>query len=299
MPVNRNAVIAAAVLCLEAAVPAGAQNKPILGSDWTRVKFDLDYPARLAEKCYPTFKFVVQRSVLDITCPFPADPKDRGRGRVVTNSYFWSPTKFQIEYVVYSTKRKGLEGSPVSEWLISDSGKITRRGEEVGSNLKYNPKMPVFNIASDAQLVEVWPAKFPKFLYSSFAHGNATLGRYLKALARGVGGYSIETDERVVRMSLQEIPQYRIVATRPARGNRPASRIEMIFSEMPGLPVEINSTYGSKYDLRWTSAWLNDRPGSFPPSPSYIGLTEHQKSGNANQKGGKPTKKGGKKAAAK
>src|SRR5579862_4344410 len=160
-------------------------------SDWVPAPFwDAGSAAPKAEEMFKSFKNVVLTTQLDIKCPFSGAPDSPfGQGQLTTNAYFWSFSKYQIQYNVYSTK-KGTAGAPVSEFIVSfGKGPIVRHGAEVGPNARYDPKSKLFNVATDQQLVELWPSRFPKYLYSPFVGGNATLSRYIKAVLRGVGGY--------------------------------------------------------------------------------------------------------------
>lgn len=243
-------------------------------SDWQLgPNVDPIHLATNAETAFRTFKNVHLRTVMDITCLAPADPSGHVRGRMVMDSYFWSINKVQIEYVAYG-------GVPTSEWFVIDgSGTRYRFGPEVKGDPKSKGRAPIFNVGSEAALVELWPHEFPKLLFSSFGGGNATLSRYVKALKNGTGKYKVSVWKRYVRAGESWHLQHRILATREKVGKSPASTVEIVFDgEAPFLPQSIRATYGTDYELRWSSAWYNN--AQMPRDPTLIG--EAGKPGSKN-----------------
>lgn len=259
MIVNRSLPILAGLLFLR--LPASAQISN-LGGDWVPCRQDLAFAfGARTESLFKSFHMVAGGVELVYKAPTAADPLKYGYGKMFMNEYFWSPSRFRIEYMVY-------DKIPEQEYLAVD-GKIMRRLGPVvtpkGTN--YSPSQGLFNVASDEQLVESWPKNFPKLLFSPFVGGNATLSRYLAALKRGVGGYKISTNVRRV----QAIVQYQIYAERSATKGRPASTVEMIFNANPGLPTRIHTTYGNLYDLNWrTPAWYQGPKVKLPGDPFHI-----------------------------
>lgn len=188
---------------------------------------------------------------MDYTVPVPHEKP--GHGRALFNALFWSPKVFRFDYLVFADH-------PTKEYLASD-GKTTRRlGPAVGAkNTIYRPTSGVFNAASQTQLVEAFPIHFSKFLFSAFAGGNATLQRYVKALSRKVGGYTLSVQARTLVRDGHTFPQYRLVAN---RGNVKAktdkfSRVEIVFDGRIGLPVAIHTQKGKVYDFNWSGQWYN------------------------------------------
>lgn len=237
--------------------PAFAQGS----ADWRPSTMPLLKLGQRVERMFKTFKNTAGGAELNYKAPDPTDPKGYGFGRALMNEYFWSPTRFRIEYLVYGAPTpKGWSG-PASEFVASDGkGKVMRLGRLVPANqVSFSSGQKLFDYASDVQLVEAWPKHFPKLLFSPFVGGNGTITRYISALSKGVGGYSVKVEERSFVVSNKNFKQYRIYARRPAKGNLPASTVEMIFDDAAWLPVTINATYGDKYDLNWNTTWLNHR----------------------------------------
>jgi len=252
------------------------------GSDWVPTRFDAVQKARASETTFRSFLNGAGHATFNEVCPFPPDPTGKGVGHFNLNCYFWLPKRFQIEYLVEGTRKpaKNVPGDvyePTPEYLISTGiGAMSRRGSEVGSQSKFDPKSFVFNVSSDALLVEAWPTHFTKYLYSTFAQGNATLSRYVQALVKGVGNYTIETYRRSVRINMKQVVQLRIHASRLAVLKKPASSIDIVFQEVKQgvayLPIRIETTYGPIYHLEWMCGWSNHLPADqLPTNPNQIG----------------------------
>lgn len=258
----------AALLALTTLTSAFAQGS----ADWKPSKMPAKKLGDRVERMFKTFKNTAGGAELNYTAPDPTDEKGYGTGRALMNEYFWSPTKFRIEYTVYGQQRPEGWSGPTQEYVASDgAGKIMRLGMLVPpGKTKFSASQKHFDYATDAQLVEAWPKQFPKLLFSPFVHGNATITRYISALTKGVGGYKTRVEERRFVMSNKSFMQYRIYATRTAKGNLPASTVEMIFDGKIWLPVTIHTTYGSTYDLNWNTTWLNHR-NDIPGGPFTIG----------------------------
>jgi hypothetical protein len=234
------------------------QSKQKGEADWTPKKLDAVMLAQRAERSFKTFNSVACGVILNYKVPFRAAGATTGKGYLLMNEYFWSPSKFRIEYMD-SAADKGQV--PSSEFVAVNGAKKMRLGQHVpASGTKFSSKQGVFDVSSDAALVELWPTKFSKYLFSPFVGGNATLSRYVRALKKGVGGYTVTTYERSVTLPqlARKSPQYRILANRSAQGKRPASRVEIIFfGEAPYLPITIATTYGPMHERKWSGQWLN------------------------------------------
>ncbi|MFI5385760.1 MAG: hypothetical protein ACHQ50_06530 [Fimbriimonadales bacterium] len=291
---NRIPLLIAAILCLGFAGPdspkqaarsgqAGAKGpaspsravQPKSESDWRPTNARPVDLATRAEARYRTFDRVHLNVKLDLVCPLPP-PELTGMGEFTFDSFFWTPKRFQIQYLVYMpappTRDTGYaEGRPTHEYVSSDgAGKILRHGPGAGPDSKFNKNSPLFNVSSDSRLVDVWPGFFPRLLLSSFTGGNATLSRYVKALVKGVGGYKVTTWERVLRgAGGTRSLQYRIYAERPKLGTKLESVVEIIFSgAKPYLPVMIDARLGpkedakrkvhAKYHLHCSVSWFNN-----------------------------------------
>lgn len=255
---KRIALLFVGCLCLASGVQAQGP------ADWVKDNTDPVSLAKKAESIFKTFRStkpgmgVVGKATLNGKAAAPADPLGYGfiRERHL-NLFFWSPTKFQLSYLVYGQ-------IPTAEYLWSDgAGKMMRVGPLVGTKNKFfSAKQHLFDVASDDELVEKWPTQFSKFLVSPFVSGNATLTRYISALKKGVGGYTMVVEKR------QNPREHRITASRPKTAKHPASTIEIIFMDTPGLPVLIHTTYGNVFDLIWRMGWYNGV--QMPASPSAI-----------------------------
>jgi hypothetical protein len=266
MNVNRSFLLIAGLLCFGFSgpdTPKHAKSKPKRApqgsADWKPTKMDPLEIAVRTERVFKTFRSVAGGVRLEYKVPYAADTSGYGIGYLLMNEYFWSPTTFRIEY---------MDAAPVpsSEFVAVKGAKKMRLGRLVPPKAAiFSPKQGVFDVATDAALVEKWPTKFSKYLFSPFVGGNATLSRYVKALKKGVGGYKVKTEIRYVTVKSENrfvpdgrAPQYRIWAEREASGRRPASRVEMIFAgSAPYLPVTINTTYGPIYRLNWSNEWYN------------------------------------------
>ncbi len=219
------------------------------GSDWTPIQMD---PVSLAQKCEATFKtFEGVDGATSVKVSYEV-----GKG----NGYFgpmWRSTKvFKLDHPVYQNDevKRGI----TREWIVSDgTGRVRRLGATPGA-VKITPKDSAFNAASDATLVQGWPKKFFWQLYSSFIGGNATLTRYVSALKKGVGGYKVRVDQRILLAQGRKVRNFRIFADRAANGKSPASRVEIIFDANIGLPVNIHTTEG-KNDFQWLCRWRNNQ----------------------------------------
>lgn len=233
-------------------------------ADWAKDNTDPVGLAKKAEAMFKSFRTtkpgmgVVGKATLNGKAAAHSDPLGYGfiRDRHL-NVFFWSPTKFQLSYVVYGQ-------IPTAEYLWSDgAGKMMRVGPLVGTkNKMFSTNQHLFDVATDEELVEKWPTQFTKYLFSPFVSGNATLTRYVAALKKGVGGYSVTVEKR------QNPREHRILASRPKTAKHPASSIEIIFMDTPNLPVLIHTTYGNVFDLVWRMGWYNGSP--MPSSPSEI-----------------------------
>lgn len=236
-----------ALACLGLASLAAAQGS----SDWKTIKMDPNLLAAKAEKMMRSFNHVACGGAMNYTVPIPHEKP--GHGRALFNGLFWSPKVFRFDYLVFADH-------PTKEYLASD-GKTTKRlGPAVGAkNTAYRPSSGVFNAASQTQLVEAFPMHFSKFLFSTFAGGNATLQRYVKALTHGVGGYTLSVQKRTLVRDGHTFPQYRLIAN---RGNVKAktdrfARVEIVFDARIGLPVAIHTQKGKVVDFNWSGQWYN------------------------------------------
>ncbi len=259
--------LAGATLLISFPVSAFGQSDVVKGNPKDIVKVAED-----VERTYRSFKMVSLEGNYRIQCPFPLDPSGIGRGGGTLASYFWSPTRFQIDYLVFST-HASKRGYPDDEWIIFDEKGHDRVGAEVGPNTKFSPKSGLFDISTDAALVEAWPSRFPKLINSSFVGGNATLSRYVKALVRGVGGYHLVLTRRTLRIDARNVPQVILNATRQKSARYAASTVAMTFNVgVPTLPVEIRTTYGSITKIEWNGSWKNNQPAwAMPKTPHTIG----------------------------
>jgi hypothetical protein len=271
MIVKRSALLIAGLLCFGFSGPdtpklGKHQVKPAQGgADWLPANIDPSKIASLTERSFRTFKSVAGGVRLNYRVPYSGDPSGYGNGFLLMNEYFWSPTKFRIEYMDSGVDQKPYQ-VPSSEFVAVNGLKKARLGQFVGPKMvNFSNKQRVFDVASDADLVEKWPTRFSKYLFSPFVGGNATLSRYVNALKKGIGGYGVKTEMRYVTVPTgspltptRRAPQYRIRAERKAKGKVPASTVEMIFAgEAPYLPVTINTTYGPIYKFNWSNQWYN------------------------------------------
>lgn len=257
------AVLAAATLSL--AVMAQGP------SDWKPSKMSAIDLGKRVEKMFKTFKNVAGGVELNFKAPDATDPKGYGIGRMLMNEYFWSPTRFRIEFLTYGKMQSGEWHNPTNEYIATDGKKTMRLGSMVPAGKSaYTASQGLFDVKSDAELVEKWPTEFPRFIMSPFMKGNATVTRYLTALSSGVGGYKVKVEERQLLISSKHYKQYRVFAERRAKGKQPASTVEMIFDDAVWLPVTIHTTYGKHYDLNWFTTWLNNQ--RIPGDPFKIGV---------------------------
>jgi hypothetical protein len=268
MTVNRTVLIAAALLCFGFTGPdtkkapqktnskGAAQHKK--GSDWVPVKgFSPLQLAKRVEDMQKSFHNVFARGVMQVRMPVA---KSFGEGEVQTVGYFWTPKKFQFQYLRYTAIPSGE--------FVGDDGQGHRR--KWGPDAAKGPSVAsMFNISSDAQFVESWATLYPRYIFTGFVGGNTTLTRYLKALFSGVGGYKATLKQRSFIYTgtgarPRQVLQYQIFAERPKKGKLPASTVEMIFDGGLWLPVSMRSTYGGspsdptwivKFSVAWANNW--------------------------------------------
>lgn len=222
-------------------------------SDWRPSKMPAQQIAAKAESVMKSLTGADAAVSMKINMPL-------GNGVGYFTNQFKSPSVFHLEYPEYT--KTGLAQTT----LIVNTGRMARFSH-LYPKVKTNAKDREFNVSSDAALVEDFAKEFSHYIFGSKLGGNATLGRFVAAASKGVNGYKVSVDERTMKQGSRQFKNFRIVAQRKKIGSKPETRIELVFDAGIGLPVNIQTNYGS-YTAGWLCRWRNNQ--KFPAQPFVI-----------------------------
>ncbi len=216
-------------------------------SDWKTANVD---PIAIAQKADAT---IGKLKGVDGAVSMRVQLGGLGRGVGYFVAAIASPKMYRVEYPRY------VSTGFINEVLVRNGDKFLRFGRDVPSpTVKKNDSE--FWISADASFVEMFPKSFSRQIFTPLVGGNATLTRFIKLAKKGTAGYrtKVETRTMTVPGSNRKLRNYRILVDRPAKGKLPKSHMELIFDADIGLPVNIQSQYGT-FSAGWLVRWRNNQ----------------------------------------